>query len=293
MQTPSQLRLSEAWERAARDAELWEAWLQIMHLVDVAEIANPPLPGSRDELIKLLGDDWREKRRFYEDRREAALGPLTKRRAQIREDICEVLRENMLNQSWCAVGRPDDPLARAVDIEADAWHHFDLGAAREDCLIYPRYFRRKQTRRFLYNVMVLLSASGSPDVGTSHFKRLVLAIDKRMIPQTAVFGRQAELFHAINHHLALSLQASARQLNLPGELKSLSDDNRLAVLRHFLCMVLPELGHDVLEKMARELLERKLLAENLDQFSTNTLRSVASEALIHRIQGSKSSLLSV
>jgi hypothetical protein len=199
----------------------------------------------------------------------------------------------MLNQHWEAAGRPDDPLAQPVHIEADDWHHFDLGAAREDCLIYPRYFRRKQTRRFLYNVTVLLSRSDSPDVETSHLKRLVLAIDKRMIPQTAVFGRQAELFHAINHHLALSLQASARQLNLPGELKSLSEDNRLAVLRHFLCMVLPELGHDVLEKMARDLLERKLLAENLDQFSTNTLQSVASEALIHRIRGAKSSLLSV
>jgi hypothetical protein len=66
-------------------------------------------------------------------------------------------------------------------------------------------------------------------------------------------------------------------------MKLLSADKRLALLRDFLRTLLPELGADLLNKMAVELLERKMLSDSLDRFNTRTLEEIAREALGHRV----------
>jgi hypothetical protein len=282
-----QLKLSEAWERAAREAQLWDAWLDLNARVAEAEARRPPLPSRKEELIQLFGDDWKEKRRVYEEERDAVIGPLTNRRANIREEINDVLREHMISLRWRATGRPDDPVSDAFEIDAESWRYFDLGAVRENCVIYPRFFRRNETRKFIYQVTVTLALEvdrpGAETGDQSSIRRLVLAIEQQLIPQAQVFNRQADLIREINRHLALSLQLSAKQLNLTGELKSLSEDNRLQLLRHFLRTVLPELGPELLDKMAMEILEKKLLGDSLDRFSTKTLQEIAQETLRHRI----------
>jgi hypothetical protein len=280
---PEQLRLSEAWERAARNAGSWEAWIDMNSRIAEAEMKRPLLPLEKDELARLLGNDWKEKRKLYEEERDAIIGPLTSRRAFLREEINDALREQMTSRKWQATGRPDDPIAIPVDIDPEAWRYFDLGAVRENCVIFPRYFRRNETRKFIYQVTVTPSPAAGDAYDSSPVRRLVLAIEKQMIPQTRVFNQHADLIREINRHLALSLQASAKQLNFPGDLKSLSDDKRLSLLRHFLHTVLPELGTEFLNKMALEILEKKVLSDSLDRFSQKTLQDVAREALAHRI----------
>jgi hypothetical protein len=186
-----------------------------------------------------------------------------------------------------ATGRPDDPVASEAEIDAESWNYFDLGAVIENCLIYPRYFRRKEVRRFIYHVKVTTSLPASDQEQTSQLaslRKLVLAIDKQMIPETAVFSRLADLIREINHHLAISLQASARELKLTEELRSLSHDNRIALLQHFLRMVMPELGSDLLAKMANDIVERKLLSESMDRLSAKSLEDIAPQTLLRRIR---------
>lgn len=283
--TPEPLKLSQAWERAGRDAGSWEAWIDMNSRIAEAEIKRPLLPLEKDELARLFGDEWKVKRKIYEEERDAIIGPLTSRRAFLREQINDALREQMTSRQWQATGRPDDPIAAPVDIDPEAWRYFDLGAVREDCVIFPRYFRRNETRKFIYQVTVTLSPAAEDSYYTSPVRRLVLAIEKQMIPETRVFNQHTDLIREINHHLALSLQASAKQLNFPGDLKSLSDDKRLTLLRHFLQTILPELGPELLNKMALEILEKKVLSDGLDRFSPKTLQDVAREALAYRIGG--------
>ena len=97
-----------------------------------------------------------------------------------------------------------------------------------------------------------------------------------------------EPFRALIEHLALSLEKSAKHLKLPADLKSLSDDRRLAVLQHFLKIMLPELGSDLLGKFALEILEKKLLRDELDGFAPETLNEFTGNILGHRSAPSKS-----
>lgn len=284
MNTAMQLPLSEAWQHTSSEAGLKDSWLEINLRIAEAEAKRPLLPSNRDELVQLFGDDWREKRNRYEEERDAAMGPLTHRRATIREEINEALRQQMTSGQWRAAGRPHDPLSVPIDIEPHTWGHFDLGAVGENCVIFPRFFRRNETRKFIYRVVVTLSPAGAlNDEDNSPIRRLVLAIDKQMIPEARVFNQQADLIREINLHLALSLQASAKQLNLTGDMKLLSEDTRFALLRDFLNTVLPELGGELLNKMAVEILEKKMLSDSLDRFNARTLEEIASEALRHRI----------
>ncbi|HEY7749577.1 MAG TPA: hypothetical protein VH933_12975 [Aestuariivirgaceae bacterium] len=285
MNTVEQLLLSQAWELAGREANLWESWTDINSRVAEAEAKRPPLPLQKEELVRLFGAEWREKRKMYEAERDAVMGPLINRRASLREEINDSLRQQMTSGHWRAVGCPDDPIAETIDIEPEAWGYFDLGAIGENCVIFPRYFRRNETRKFIYRVIVTLApASNSEgDPTSSPIRQLVLAIEKQMIPQTRIFNRQADLIREINRHLALSLETSAKHLNLAGDMKLLSADKRLALLRDFLRTLLPELGADLLNKMAVELLERKMLSDSLDRFNTRTLEEIAREALGHRV----------
>jgi hypothetical protein len=110
-----------------------------------------------------------------------------------------------------------------------------------------------------------------------------MAIEQQMMSQTAVFSRHADLIREINRHLALSLQASAEHLNLTGELQSLSEDDRLALLQYFLRTVFPELDSELLKKMALEILQRKLLGDKMDRFSAKALQDIVPKTLNHRI----------
>ena len=179
----------------------------------------------------------------------------------------------MISQEWHASGRPGDPVAAPVNIESEVWSYFDLGAVHENCVIFPKYFRRSETRKFIYAVVVRVGSAVAEDAAPhpSALKALVLAIEKQLLPERMVFDQQADFIREINHHLPLSLENSAKHLKLPADLKSLSDDRRLAVLQHFLKIMLPELGSDLLGKFALEILEKKLLRDELDGFAPETL----------------------
>jgi hypothetical protein len=124
------------------------------------------------------------------------------------------------------------------------------------------------------------------DCYSPQVKRLVLAIEKRLISETRVFNQHADLIREINQHLAECLQASAQHLNLASDLKSLSDDKRFRVLRHFLQTMLPELGSELLDKLALEFLEKKVLGESLDRFNPKALDDVAGKVFGNRIHAS-------
>src|SRR6185295_19241902 len=123
----ARLKLSKAWERAGRDAGLWDKWLDIQSLIGEAERQLPLLPLDQKDLTEKFGEEWKAERNRYEDERDSILGPLTARRAYIREEVHDAFRKRMISQEWQASGRPGDPVAAPVNIEPEVWSYFDLG----------------------------------------------------------------------------------------------------------------------------------------------------------------------